>query len=137
MLAGEVISCVFTIIAYKISIFLAGQRAGGEKRKVMDRRGLMRRFLGYAYPLTVNRLALTLLQSFEAVLIPMMLKLYYKDAVMALEIYGVVTAMVFPFIMFPTTLTNSLATMLMPAVSKANEEKDFGLIQRSVSKSVH
>lgn len=136
MLAGEVVSCIFTMAAYKISIFFAGQKAGGEEMEA-DRRGLMARFWGYAYPLTVNRLALTLLQSFEAVLIPMMLKLYYKESVTALEIYGIVTAMVFPFIMFPTTLTNSLAAMLMPAVSKANEEKNFGLIQRTVSKSVH
>ena len=52
-------------------------------------------------PLTANRLALTLLQSFEAVLIPMMLKMYYGDSETALSIYAVATAMAFPFIMFP------------------------------------
>lgn len=137
MLAGEVVSCIFTLAAYKISVFRAGRAAADRAVCEMDRRMLAGRFWSYAYPLTVNRLALTLLQSFEAVLIPMMLKLYYKEAVTALEIYGVVTAMVFPFLMFPTTVTNSLATMLMPAVSKANEEKDYLLIQRTVSKSVH
>lgn len=191
MLAGEVVSCIFTLLAYKISVMRSGQRKIGraEKAGVSGRAGaaekvgvsgragaagkvgtsgrvdaaeivgasdrdgapgevrlspdgtgwriLAGQFWSYACPLTVNRLALTLLQSFEAVLIPMMLRIYYKDAVTSLEIYGVVTAMVFPFIMFPTTVTNSLATMLMPAVSKANEKKDFTLIQRTVSKSVH
>ncbi len=136
MLAGEIVSCVFTIAAYKISIYRS-EKAAKQQPKPQSRRALLSHFISCAYPLTINRFALTVLQSFEAVLIPMMLRSYYKESVAALEIYGVITAMVFPFIMFPTTLTNSLATMLMPAVSKAGEEKDYGMIRRTISQSVH
>lgn len=139
MLAGEVVACIFTVSAYKISLWRTA--AAYKKMDICEKprgyRSLMGHFLKYAYPLTVNRLSLTVLQSFESVLIPMMLKMYYGNAETALEIYAVATAMAFPFIMFPTTVTNSLATMLMPAVSKANEEKDYGMIKRTISKSIH
>lgn len=139
MLAGEVVSCIFTVAAYKISAFADRRRY--EKLNLCERpdsyRKIFSNFWAYAYPLTVNRLLLTVLSSFESVLIPMMLKLFYKSSETALEIFGVATGMAFPFIMFPTTITNSLATMLLPAVSKANEEKDYPAIRRAISKSVH
>lgn len=137
MLAGEVISCLFTVTAYKISQVRRYKKYGHRVSTPDSYKTLASVLLSYAVPLTANRLALTLLQSFEAVLIPMMLKMYYGDSETALSIYAVATAMAFPFIMFPTTITNSLASMLMPAVSKASEENDYGMIRRTISKSIH
>ena len=138
LLAGEVVSCIFTVISYKMTAYITEKRYRA-KSFCIPAKGygiLLRQLWQLAYPLTVNRLALTLLQSLEAVLIPAMLKIFYGTSETALEIYGVAMGMAFPFIMFPMTLTNALSTMLLPAVSKASEEKDYDAIGRTVSKSV-
>ena len=93
--------------------------------------------MGDALPLTVNRLALTMLQSVEAVLIPAMMKLYYLAEGEAMEIYGIITGMAMPFITFPSTLTGSLASMLLPTVAEAVGRGDYSLVKRAVSKSLH
>lgn len=73
--------------------------------------------LKLSVPLTLNRSAVTLLQSIEAVSVPACLKLcQYSDAE-ALSIYGVLTGMALPCILFPSAVTSSVSMMLMPAVA--------------------
>lgn len=69
-------------------------------------------------PLTANRVAVTLLQSIEAAAIPNCLKLYSHSTSEALSIYGVLTGMALPCILFPSAITNSVSVMLMPAVAE-------------------
>ena len=45
--------------------------------------------------------------------------------------------MAMPFISFPSTLTNALASMLLPAVAEAAAKKDYPLVRRAISKSIH
>lgn len=71
-----------------------------------------------AFPLTLNRILLTLLNSMEVVLIPQKLCQYGLNSASALSVYGVFTGMALPVIMFPSTLTNSAAVMLMPSVAQ-------------------
>ena len=98
---------------------------------------LLRLFFKNAVPFTTNRLTLTLLQSIEAIMIPTVLLSYYGNSTQSLEIYGVFSGMAFPFIMFPSTVTNSLSTMLMPAVSSASSELNEGYLKRLSEKSLH
>ena len=93
-------------------------------------------FLKNSIPLTTNRFVLTALQSAEAILIPTFLLKYYDNSAISLTTYGVFTGMAFPFIMFPSTITNSLSTMLLPAVSNANSELKTNYISRLVERSV-
>lgn len=98
---------------------------------------LLRLFFKNAIPFTTNRLTLTLLQSIEAIMIPTVLLSYYGSSTQSLEIYGVFSGMAFPFIMFPSTVTNSLSTMLMPAVSSASSELNERYLKRLSEKSLH
>lgn len=70
-------------------------------------------------PLTANRLLISILHSVEAILIPNMLKRYGLSSTEALSIYGVLTGMSIPFIMFPSAITNSLSVLLLPTISEA------------------
>lgn len=70
-------------------------------------------------PLTGNRLCLSFLHSFEAVLIPFTLKRYGLSPKEAISIFGVLNGMVIPFLMFPTAITNALAVLLLPTISEA------------------
>ncbi len=98
---------------------------------------LMRLFLKNSIPLTTNRLALTILQSMEAIMIPTVLLSYYKSSTLSLAAYGVFSGMAFPFIMFPSTITNSLSTMLLPAVSSARSKLNTDYLKRLSEKSLH
>ena len=73
--------------------------------------------LKLSVPLTLNRSAVTLLQSIESVSVPACLKLCQYSDTEALSIYGVLTGMALPCILFPSAVTSSVSMMLMPAVA--------------------
>ncbi|MGI6071078.1 MAG: oligosaccharide flippase family protein [Blautia sp.] len=74
--------------------------------------------LTMALPLTANRVLLTLLTSVETILIPNRLRVFGLGASEALSVYGVLTGMALPLILFPSTITNSVAVMLLPSVAE-------------------
>lgn len=71
-----------------------------------------------SFPISLNRILLTLLGSIEAVLIPQMLIRCGMTSSEALKIYGIFTGMALPLLLFPSTLTTSAAVMLMPSVAR-------------------
>lgn len=72
----------------------------------------------FTLPLTANRILLNLLQSVEAISIPLQLQVYGMSASQSLRTYGVLTGMALPCILFPSAITNSLSTMLLPTVAQ-------------------
>ena len=84
-------------------------------------------------PLTGNRLLLSILHSFESIMIPTMLKSSGLSNVEALSVYGILSGMTLPFLMFPSTLTNSLSVLLLPTISEANAKANHSLIAKTVS----
>ena len=137
MVAGDGISCVYTLLSYKLHVRRLNCHVADSDGSLASYGFLLRQLMRDAVPLTINRLSLTMLSSVEAVLIPAMMKAYYTASGEAMEIYGVITGMAMPFVMFPTTLTNSLASMLLPTVAEAAGRRDYKLVNRAVSKSVH
>lgn len=77
-----------------------------------------RELIPLSLPLTANRAVVTLLQSIEAVSIPACLRAYGHGTGDTLIIYGVLTGMALPCILFPSAVTNSVGVMLMPAVAE-------------------
>lgn len=77
-----------------------------------------RELFALSLPLTANRVCVSLLQSVEAASIPAMLKLCRYSTKESLVLYGVLTGMALPCILFPSAVTNSLGVMLMPAVAE-------------------
>lgn len=96
----------------------------------------MRSLLWLASTLTLTRLFITFLNSVETVLLPAMLKRYGYSSEEALSIYGVLTGMTFSFLLFPSTITNSLAVLLVPSVAEADAAGDTRMIRRSISLSI-
>lgn len=129
---GEVVSCLWTIICY-----LHSQKSFSTDSVCCHPKALYRKELVRdAIPLTTNRLSLTALQSLEAILIPHMLNLYFQNGDISLILYGTLTGMVLPCIMFPTTLTSSLATMLLPAISSEYKSDHLLTIRSIIRKSI-
>ncbi len=89
--------------------------------------------LALALPLMGNRLVLNLLASAEAIWIPNRLAAYGLSSSDAFSIYGVLTGMALPFIMFPSAITNSMAVLLLPSVAQAQAEGKQNQISASIS----
>ena len=86
--------------------------------------------MALAFPLMGNRLVLNLLQSLDAVFIPDRLNMFGLTGSEALRVYGVLTGMALPFILFPSAITNSLSVMLLPAVAEAQALGNSARIRR-------
>lgn len=78
----------------------------------------LREIFTTAFPLTGNRVLLNILQSIEAVSIPFKLQAFGFRVDESLSIYGVLTGMALPCVLFPSAITNSIATMMLPTVAE-------------------
>ena len=68
-----------------------------------------RTLLTMSIPVTASRVSLTLLQSVEAVLIPLSLRQSGLSSTEALSLYGILTGMSLSFLLFPNAVTSSLS----------------------------
>lgn len=86
-------------------------------------------------PLSLNHLALHLLQSLEALLLPLSLSSFGLKTSEALQVYGTLTGMALPFILFPSAITTSIATLLLPTIAEAKAANNQKLIHSLIYKS--
>lgn len=99
-------------------------------------RRIMGRLLRLAVPLSANRLILNLLQSIEAIYIPNRLMAYGLNNADALGVYGVLTGMSLPLILFPSAITNSISVLLLPIVSEAEASGNQTAVRRAILTSI-
>ena len=130
-LAGEVASAAFTLLCLYLfppqtEVVSAGFLSPGTAAPLM----------ALALPLMGNRLVLNLLCSAEAIWIPSRLQMSGLKNDQAFAVYGVLTGMALPFILFPSAITNSLAVLLLPSVAKDQAEGRKGSIAASMSLSL-
>lgn len=95
-----------------------------------------RQLLTLAVPLSLNRVIINFLQSVEAIFIPNRLMAYGYDNPTALSVYGILTGMSLPLILFPSAITNSICVLLLPIVSEADAMDNQSTITKAVHKSI-
>lgn len=130
--AGEVCACIITWWCYKISIKRQKNVIIGSE-KISK---ILRQLWQYGGLLTANRVSVTLLQSTEMILMPLMLAKYYGSTESALSIFGIITGIVMPVILFPNTITNAMASLLLPVVAEAAEVHDYRGMTGAIKKSL-
>ena len=144
-LIGEIASTLYTVAACQ---FFPPKLPDGTYAKDTDSDG--RRFsaaadsfrrtapalMTLALPLMGNRLILNILSSAEAIWIPGSLNRFGLSSSEAFSIYGVLTGMALPFILFPSTIFNSLAVLLLPTVAEAQSEGNERRIAGTISMSL-
>jgi len=132
LIAGEVTSSLYSLYRIRKGSFFAKL----PKLKLSTFCLHTKELLILSCPLTANRMLLNILQSVEAISIPLRLQMYGMLRGDALSAYGVLTGMAMPCILFPSAITNSVSTMLLPTVSEiqaTDNKKDLsGVIQKSV-----
>lgn len=93
--------------------------------------------LKLSLPLIGSKLILSVLGSLESVLIPVMLCSYGYEKEDAFGIYGVLSGIVMPFLLFPGTITNSLSVLLLPEISHAAGSKNHEKVQQTTTTTLH
>lgn len=126
MVISEILSSLLAVFLYK--------RNGYKQASIstIPTQVIKKSYLQDMLPITANNLIFTIFASLEAMVLPAMLYKYYTSSDMAMGIYGIVTGIVIPFLLFPATITTSLSTMLLPAISNAKATNDSEKINRAI-----
>lgn len=103
---------------------------------VRNAKHLRKELLGLSIPLTSNRVIMNLLQSVETISIPVFLQTYGYNVSDALRTYGVFTGMAMPCIFFPTAVTSSVSTMLLPTVAEIEAENKLTRLKQLIRKVI-
>lgn len=134
---GEITACIYNCYklfdaknAAKNAKQLSHTLQNKEKKRNYS---ILSNLLFLVITLTSTKLVLSILHSVEAIFIPAALQKFGYSANEALGIYGILTGIALPFILFPSTLTNSFAVMLLPAIAQAESEKNPKKIQKLVT----
>lgn len=130
LVLGEILSafyCVVTFPKYGNTLPLMEK----ERSHFLSR---TKELLSLSVPLTANRVLLNVLQSMEAISIPGCLVLFGLTNSEALSIYGILTGMAMPCIFFPSALTGSIATMLLPTIAEVQAQGDQKTLTALVKK---
>ena len=131
MCAGEFFSFVMSFIAYQL-----------KKRKMtlgpvtLKRSQTFNQLLALSIPITANRFLTSGLSSFENILIPINLEKFGLSSHEALALYGKFSGMALPLLLFPSMVTSSLATALVPAISEAVAMKKKAVLQSTIGHAI-
>lgn len=136
--AGELASNIISILAVLIPEFKGNHRfpVPVPARLSLKPGSTMRLLLGLSAPLTLNRLLLSLLHSFEAIMIPTLLRKSGLTQSEALSRYGILNGMALPFVYFASAITNALAVLLLPTISEQDSSNDRRRIALTTERSV-
>ena len=137
LLAGELVASLFSAICLLFH-FQGTEYKTPSPLPVPSYAACAGRLVALSLPLTVNRILLNLLQSGEAILIPSRLRQYGCSSFQALSIYGILTGMALPFILFPSAITNSISMMMLPTeaeIQAASQNRTLRQLIRKVSGS--
>ena len=88
-------------------------------------------------PVSVNRLIVSLIGAIESVLLPLRFAVGGLDTTSSLEMLGRISGMCMPLITFPTLVTSSLATTLVPAISASSQQKDIKSTNHKITTSIN
>ena len=129
LLFGEFCSLLFTITCFSFS---------KKKSSFHPLHGpfcCFQEILCLSAPLTIDRICMNLLVSLEAAMLPNALKAYGMDTESSLSIYGILTGMALPFILFPNALTGSISLMLLPKVSESKAGRQWLSLKGTLKKT--
>lgn len=128
MTLGEAVCLIYTFIGYLI-----------DRRRHPDRRGskvkgLNRRILGFALPISISHYIRSILRLWEDVLIVSGLTKFGGSHDDATGTYGILRGMVMPLLIFPLSLLSSFVITLTPEVSRLHALHEGRRLEQVVSK---
>ncbi|MCY0897730.1 MAG: polysaccharide biosynthesis protein [Firmicutes bacterium] len=121
-----------------LGILYVGYRRARLSDSAQGRGGsaLVPAILRLSIPVTLSRLLGSLIGVVEAALIPLRLELSGMSRAAAVSYFGQLTGMALPLILFPTALTVSLSTNLIPVIAEATSHAQHDKARRDIVDSV-
>lgn len=134
LLIGEIFSSIFSLICcFRTLISLSCTMPIPSLSKF---RNLLGQLFSLSWPLTASRVIITLLLSIEASYIPECLEQHGMSTADSLTVYGILTGMSLPLILFPSALTNSVSVLLLPIISEADGKHNISQIVKTTRRCV-
>lgn len=132
--AGEIVNMLILILVFALR--KKERERAGRRPRMMGRIFIVKELLKAAVPVSANRLVMSALAAAEFILIPVMLAAGGLDEKTSMETFGRLTGMALPLIMFPSIITNSIATTLVPAISESVALKRHKALNYQISRSI-
>ena len=88
--------------------------------------------ISLALPISLNRVCVSLISTVETIQLPRKLMISGLSTSEALSVYGVFSGMAFPLIMFPSALTSSVSSLLLPSVSELQAQGNNKRIRKTI-----
>ncbi len=131
---GEIANMLIlaAVYAYKIKI----KRTTIKYTARMRKRTILTELVKQSVPISANRLVVSALAAAEYAMIPAMLSSGGMEYKSSMELFGRLSGMALPLIMFPSLVTNSLATTLVPAISEGMSLNNYKAVNNKISKSI-
>ena len=128
---GEIFNLGVVYIAY-----IFDRRKSERCGTLLRKREIGKTILGVSIPVSATRFVTSILGTVESILIPGRLLAGGLDYAASISQLGRLSGMVSPLIFFPSVITSSLATTLVPAIAEAVSLKNFPLANRRISRSL-
>lgn len=106
------------------------------KVKPTEYKSIVQQLASLAVPVTMTRIVSSLMLSVKAVVIPNQLQLAGATLVQATQLYGILSGMAISLISFPSVITGSLSSVLLPATAAAMAKKEFNLVELRVNQAI-
>ena len=129
--AAEIFSCLMLGLIWLCDRKKLNSLSGRERPPF----GIVRRILHISLPITSGRYLNTALRTAENILVPKNLAKYPRSGELALSQFGMIKGMALPILFFPSTLLNSISTLLIPEMSEAAAKGRGGLV-RSATRNI-
>ena len=123
--AAEAFSFLMLLFIYKRDLKKLSALSGRERPPF----GILRRILHISVPITSGRYLNTALRTAENILVPRNLAKYPFGGSNALSQFGMIKGMALPILFFPSTLLNSISTLLIPEISEADARGQKWLVK--------
>lgn len=127
MLAGEFCSALFSCI---MLAFSNKNQDLSSHEAISFNKG--KSIVSLALPISLNRICISLISTLETIQLPKKLMASGLASSDALSVYGVFSGMALPLIMFPSAITNSVSSLLLPSVSEAQSQGDAKRIRKII-----
>lgn len=100
-------------------------------------RGVVRRLLSIAVPISAGRYLNSILRTIENLLVPSCLAKYTSSRETGLAQFGMLKGMAMPILFFPSSFLSSFSTLLVPEVSESAARHRTDQVERAVNRSLH
>lgn len=126
---GEYVALIFSLL-----FFIHNNKTYNKEKYTIDYEDKIKTsdILSDYIPIEINVILTTAFSSLDAVLLPQMLYRFYTDSNYVMELYGALTGVCIPFILFPATITTALASIQLGSITKLYVKGNIKAIKKEL-----